>query len=35
VIEASVTARLIVPELPAIIHNARQVIAINKAEKVG
>jgi hypothetical protein len=35
VIEVSVTALLIVPKLLAIIHNARQVIAINKAEKVG
>ena len=35
VIEASVTALLIVPKLLAIIHNAQQVIAINKAEKVG
>jgi hypothetical protein len=33
VIEASVTALLIVPKRPAIIHNARQVIAINKAAK--
>ena len=35
VIEASVTALLIVPKLLAIIHNARQVIAINKVENVG
>jgi hypothetical protein len=35
VIEASVTAHLIVPKLLAIIHNARQVIAIKKAGKVG
>jgi hypothetical protein len=35
VIAASVTALLIVPKLLAIIHNAQQVIAINKAEKVG
>jgi hypothetical protein len=34
VIEVSVTALLIVPKLPAIIHNAQQVIAINKAAKV-
>jgi hypothetical protein len=34
VIEASVTALLNVPKLLATIHNARQVIAINKAEKV-
>ncbi|MDD2658015.1 MAG: hypothetical protein PHD04_05240 [Candidatus Pacebacteria bacterium] len=34
VIEASVTALLIVPKLPAIIHNAQRVIAINKAAKV-
>jgi hypothetical protein len=34
VIEANVTALLIVPKLLAIIHNAQRVIAINKAAKV-